>query len=77
MKPKTAKDSSVNWLADKIDELIPFVNEKTAIVFNELVQQAKEIDKEQKKYFFDCGRQYQLTGEGTFTEVYTETYKHP
>jgi hypothetical protein len=35
----------------------------------------KEIDKQQKKYFFHCGRQYQLTGKGTFTEVYTETYK--
>jgi hypothetical protein len=35
----------------------------------------KETDKQQKKYFFHCGRQYQLTGKGTFTEVYTETYK--
>jgi hypothetical protein len=36
--------------------------------------QAKEMEKQQKKYFFDCGRQYQLTGEGTFTQVYNETY---
>jgi hypothetical protein len=41
----------------------------------ELFAKAKEKDKEQKKYFFDCGRQYQLTGEGTFTQVYNETYK--
>jgi hypothetical protein len=34
----------------------------------------KEVEKEQQKYFFDCGRQYQLTGEGTFKEVWDETY---
>ena len=69
------QQTGVEWLADKLDELIPFVNEKTAIAFNKLVEQAKETDKQQKKYFFHCGRQYQLTGKGTFTEVYTETYK--
>jgi hypothetical protein len=37
-------------------------------------EQAKEMEKENKKYFFDCGRQYQLTGEGTFAQVYNETY---
>ena len=37
-------------------------------------QYAKEMEKEQKQFIFDCGRQYQLTGEGTFTEVYNETY---
>jgi hypothetical protein len=35
---------------------------------------AKAMEKEQKEYFFNCGRQYQLTGDGTFTEVYNETY---
>jgi hypothetical protein len=34
----------------------------------------KEMEKEQQKYFFDCGRQYQLTGEGTFNQVHNETY---
>lgn len=34
----------------------------------------KQMEKEQQKYFFDCGRQYQLNGEGTFTQVYNETY---
>ena len=41
----------------------------------DVVEQAKEMEKEKQKYFFDCGRQYQLTGEGTFNEVYNETYK--
>lgn len=33
-----------------------------------------EMEKEQQEFFFRCGRQYQLTGEGTFNQVYNETY---
>ena len=36
---------------------------------------AKEMEKEQKKYIFECGRNFQLTGEGTFEEVYKEPFK--
>jgi hypothetical protein len=42
-----AKQTAVDWLADKLDELIPFVNKKTAINFNKLVKQAKEMEKQQ------------------------------
>ena len=35
----------------------------------------KELEKEKYKYFFECGRNYQLTGEGTFKELYNETFK--
>jgi hypothetical protein len=37
-------------------------------------QKAKEMDMEQKQNMFNCGRQYQSTGEGTFKEVYEEIY---
>jgi len=37
-------------------------------------KQAKERDKEQKLNMFNCGRQYQVTGEGTFKQVYQEIY---
>ncbi len=37
-------------------------------------EQAKERDKEQKLNMFNCGRQYQVTGEGTFKQVYQEIY---
>ncbi len=40
----------------------------------ELFEKAKQMEKEQQKYFFDCGRQYQLNGEGTFKQVHNETY---
>jgi hypothetical protein len=63
-----AQQTAVEWLIKNLPEdyilALPY----------EFVKQAKEMDKEQKKYFFDCGRQYQLTGEGTFTQVYNETY---
>jgi hypothetical protein len=39
------------------------------------IAQAKEMEKDQKKFFFECGRNFQLTGEGTFEEVYNETLK--
>jgi hypothetical protein len=41
---------------------------------SDIEKQAKEMEKVKQKYFFDCGRQYQLTGEGTFNQVYNETY---
>jgi hypothetical protein len=62
------------------------VNKQTAVdyLWNDLIanpgnyikayQKAKEMEKEQKQNMFNCGRQYQLTGEGTFKEVYEEIY---
>ena len=44
-------------------------------LYETAIEQAKEMEKQQQEYFFRCGRQYQLTGEGTFTEVYNETYE--
>lgn len=41
---------------------------------NTLIEKAKERDKEQKLNMFNCGRQYQVTGEGTFKQVYQEIY---
>jgi hypothetical protein len=62
--------TAVEWLMYRIknQHLYDFVS------LNELEEQAKAMEKEQKKFMFDCGRQYQLTGEGTFTQIYNETY---
>jgi hypothetical protein len=69
------KMTAVEWLWEQIDEILPFsVDTETGIKLYNAKEQAKEMDKEQQKYFFDCGRQYQLTGEGTFKEVWDETY---
>jgi|688.fasta_scaffold916909_1 hypothetical protein len=61
------KQTAVEWLALYIKSI-------TSLNCDEIIEKAKEMEKEKQKYFFDCGRQYQLTGEGTFNEVYNETY---
>ena len=40
--------TAVEWLAENIDNLIPYVNDDSAKKFNELVKQAKEIEKQQQ-----------------------------
>jgi hypothetical protein len=75
MENELNKMTAVEWLWEQIDEILPFsVDTETGIKLYNAKEQAKEMDKEQQKYFFDCGRQYQLTGEGTFKEVWDETY---
>ncbi len=36
--------------------------------------QAKAMHKEESELLFECGRNFQLTGEGTFNKVYNENY---
>jgi hypothetical protein len=64
-----SKQTAVEWLIDMLDI------DKNDSATKDVIKQAKAMEKEQKEYFFNCGRQYQLTGEGTFTEVYNETHK--
>jgi len=66
-----SKQTAVEWLLTQIPLGIRMNLAENGIDF----QQALTMEKEQKKFMFDCGRQYQLTGEGTFTQVYNETYK--
>ena len=61
------KQTAVEWLVEQL----PLIQQEG---LRDIFEQAKEMEKEKQKYFFDCGRQYQLTGEGTFTQVYNETY---
>ena len=34
----------------------------------------KAMHKEESELLFECGRNFQLKGEGTFNEVYNETF---
>jgi len=69
------KQTAVEWLKDQIE---CFGNkhelQMSWATLDELFDQAKRMEKEQNEYFFNCGRQYQLTGEGTFKQVHNETY---
>jgi disulfide oxidoreductase YuzD len=66
------QQTAVEWLIEQLnskyggnDFLITHINE---------IEKAKEMDKEQKLNMFNCGRIYQVTGEGTFKQVYQEIY---
>ena len=61
------QQTAVEWL-EKI------CNDRGYFLMSEYFEQAKEMDKEQKLNMFNCGRQYQVTGEGTFKQVYQEIY---
>jgi hypothetical protein len=71
-KQQTAVELFVRNLETQDGTYRGFSNIRTT--HEKLINQAKEMEKEKQKYFFDCGRQYQLTGEGTFNEVYKETF---
>jgi hypothetical protein len=65
------KQTAVKWLEEKLDIMLPLDFEWDKL--EKIINQAKEMEKEENEYFFNCGRQYQLTGESTFTEVNNET----
>ena len=73
------QQTAVEWLIGQLQKtrdwqrVINEANQSTTSVRN-VLQQAKEMDKIQKFHMFNCGRQYQLTGEGTFKQVYQEIY---
>ena len=66
------KQTAVEYLVEQLESIGFSIND-LADYYNE-VQIALEMEKEQNEYFFNCGRQYQLTGEGTFKQVHNETY---
>jgi hypothetical protein len=67
--------TAVEWLEEQINDIF-YVAQASEMTkkFKSVYEQAKQMEKQQQKYFFDCGRQYELTGEGTFKEVWDETY---
>ena len=69
------QQTAVEIFWNQLPEILPFtVDTETAVKLHEAYEQAKERDKEQKLNMFNCGRQYQVTGEGTFKQVYQEIY---
>jgi hypothetical protein len=68
--------TAVEWLIWEFSEILGAIKTEPMqdLLIVDAINKAKQMDTEQKRNMFDCGRQYQLTGEGTFTEVYNETY---
>ena len=65
------QQTAVEWLVEQLSTQFTYGQK---IQFERLFEMAKERDKEQKLNMFNCGRQYQVTGEGTFKQVYQEIY---
>jgi len=70
------KKTSVEFLIKEFSDIIGPLDTKPMqdLLMMDAMKTAKAMEKEHNEYFFNCGRNYQLTGEGTFTETYNETY---
>ena len=70
------KQTAVEFLIKEFSEILGPLETKPMqdLLIVDAINKAKQMDIEQKRNMFDCGRQYQLTGEGTFKEVYEEIY---
>jgi hypothetical protein len=67
------QQTAVEWYAIEMYEYFRSMF-GSGIINTDILEKAKEMEKIQKFHMFNCGRQYQLTGEGTFKQVYQETY---
>jgi hypothetical protein len=56
------QQTAVEWFADKIDYLIPFVSDEHAKYFNSLIEQAKEMEKQRMIDFANnCIKQIEVS----------------
>jgi hydroxylamine reductase (hybrid-cluster protein) len=74
MENELDKMTAVEWLWEQIDNAIPYQNIKTSQVFSELLEQALQMDKEQKKDAWEDGMRSDHGFFGTFEQYYNETY---
>ncbi len=71
------KKTAVEFLIKEFSDILGPLDTKPMqdLLMVDAIKIAKLMEKEHNEYFFNCGRNYQLTGEGTFTEIHTETYE--
>ena len=76
-----AQQTAVDWFANELDELIPFINEQKNVdfnkleVFNKLKQQAKEMEKQQIEAAWKRGDgEHDKVADELSKKYYTETY---
>lgn len=68
------KQSSVEWFADELDKVLPYVNEKVALEFRRILIQAKSMHKEEIETAWDRGCLSENGFFETFEQFYKETY---
>lgn len=75
------KQSAVEWLAENVDNLIPFMNDEIAKKFCELVEQAKDMERQQLIDAYRDGRSDQQSEKPSrfynrnAEQYYNENYK--
>ena len=69
-----SKQSSVDLMFNRAKSLLPMGAIDARQSLKETYQQAKAMHKEELLNIFNCGRNFQATGEGTFNEIYNEIY---
>ena len=65
--------SAVQWFANKLDEIIPYIDEETAREFNELLAEANKMFEQQIKDAY-CDGCENWDSEQTAQTYYLETY---
>jgi hypothetical protein len=74
------KQTAVEWFTNEIDNLIPYVNEKTSKQFKDLADKAKELEKKQIIDAFEEGKdieyEYHINDEPRIDaeQYYKETF---
>ena len=76
------KQSSVSMLIAEIQRRVAIIQSEPQTMARELMidnlsvdlEQYEAMHKEESQKIFECGRNFQLTGEGTFQQVYNETF---
>jgi hypothetical protein len=67
--------TAVDWFANEIDNLLPYVNEKTSKQFNDLLEKAKTIQQQHIEHSFDAGVSSVLKNfDKAYSDVDGETY---
>jgi hypothetical protein len=71
------KQTAVEWLWEQIDNTIPFQNIQVSQIFNGLLKQAKQMEREQIVDAFDSGQMEEAKQEFWTKgyKYYNETYK--
>lgn len=70
-KQQTALRNVINKF-DEIKDLDPSVQ---ILILRGECEANLELEKQQHRFMFECGRNFQMTAEGTFNEIYNETFK--
>jgi hypothetical protein len=68
------KQTAVEWLWEQIDNIVPFQNIQTSQIFNGLLEQAKQMEKQQIKDAYKVGikDEYVIGAEQYYKQTFNQ-----